>query len=133
VMSKAETDFDRTQKIWDTSIGWRFPNPRMQTRFPLLSMGETAEEVADQYKISRQEQDEFAFHSHQKACQAIEQNLFKDEILSLTISHKKNDIIVSVDESPRPDTSIEKLAKLAPAFRPNGTVTAGNSSSINDG
>lgn len=133
VMSKSQSAFDRNQKIWDTSIGWRFENPRMAERFPLLGMGETAEEVQKVHNISREEQDQFALSSHQKAVKAQEQGQFKDEIVPLTIENKKGTLRVEVDEGPRADTSIEKLAKLKPAFRKDGTVTAGNSSSINDG
>jgi len=133
VMSKANTAFDRTQKMWDTSIGWRFENPKMAQIFPLLGMGETAEEVQKVHNITREEQDLFALSSHQKAVAATNNGLFKDEIVALTIESKKGSMIVEKDEGPRADTSLEKLAKLKPAFRKDGTVTAGNSSSINDG
>ena len=133
VMSKANSAFDRSQKIWDTSIGWRFENPKMAEIFPLLGMGETAEEVQKLHGISRNDQDAFAFNSHQKALKAQEAGLFNDEIMPLTIESKKGSTIVAKDEGPRADTSLEKLAKLKPAFRKDGSVTAGNSSSINDG
>ena len=133
VMSKSQSPFDRSQKMWDTSIGWRFENPKMAEMFPLLGMGETAEEVQKVHNISRQAQDEFAFNSHTKAIAAQARGEFKDEILPLTISGKKESKIVDTDEGPRANTSIEKLATLKPAFRKDGTVTAGNSSSINDG
>lgn len=133
VMSKANTSFDRTQKMWDTSIGWRFENTKMAERFPLLGMGETAEEVQKLHAISREDQDKFALASHQKAVKAQLDGKFKDEIVPVIIESKKGTTIVDSDEGPRADTSLEKLAKLRPAFRKDGTVTAGNSSSINDG
>ena len=133
VLSKAGNGFDRTQKMWDTSIGWRFENQKMAQLFPLLGMGETAEEVQKLHNISREKQDEFAFFSHQKAIKAQDQGEFKEEILPLTIENKKGSLIIATDEGPRADTSLEKLAKLKAAFKKDGTVTAGNSSSINDG
>lgn len=133
VMSKGQSGFDRSQKMWDTSIGWRFENPKMAEMFPLLGMGETAEEVQQLHNISREEQDKFALASHQKAVKAQADGRFKNEIMPVTVESKKGSTIVDQDEGPRPDTSLEKLAKLRPAFRKNGTVTAGNSSSINDG
>lgn len=133
VLSKPNSSFDRSQKMWDTSIGWRFENPKMAEMFPLISMGETAEEVQKLHNISREDQDKFALASHQKAVAATEGGKFKDEILPLTIENKKGSTIVEKDEGPRSDTSLEKLAKLKPAFKKDGTVTAGNSSSINDG
>jgi acetyl-CoA acyltransferase len=133
VMSKGHSAFDRGQKMWDTSIGWRFENPKMAAKFPLLGMGETAEEVQRVHSISREDQDKFALGSHQKAIKAQIEGKFKDEIVPITIESKKGTITVDSDEGPRADTSIEKLAKLKPVFRKDGTVTAGNSSSINDG
>jgi acetyl-CoA acyltransferase len=133
VMSKSGTPFDRGQKMWDTSIGWRFENPKMAAMFPLLGMGETAEEVQKLHNISREDQDKFALSSHQKAVSAQESGKFKDEIVSINVESKKGTIVVDSDEGPRADTSLEKLAKLKPAFRKDGSVTAGNSSSINDG
>lgn len=133
VMSKATTPFDRTQKMWDTAIGWRFENPKMAQKFPLLGMGETAEEVQKLHNISREDQDKFAFDSHQKAVAAQQSGKFKNEIVPITYETRKGSVTVDTDEGPRPDTSLEKLAKLRPAFRKEGTVTAGNSSSINDG
>ncbi|MFL5783060.1 MAG: thiolase family protein [Bacteriovoracaceae bacterium] len=133
VMSKSQSPFDRAQKIWDTSIGWRFENPKMAAMFPLLGMGETAEEVQKLHHISREDQDKFALGSHQKAIAAQQAGKFKDEIVPITVEGKKESVVVEKDEGPRPDTSLEKLAKLKPAFRKDGTVTAGNSSSINDG
>ncbi len=133
VMTKSNSPFDRAQRMWDTSIGWRFENPKMAAMFPLLGMGETAEEVRELHKISREDQDAFALASHQKAIAAQIAGKFTDEILPITVEGKKESVIVNKDEGPRADTSIEKLAKLKPAFRKEGTVTAGNSSSINDG
>jgi acetyl-CoA acyltransferase len=133
VLSKAQNGFDRTQKMWDTSIGWRFENSKMANLFPLLGMGETAEEVQKLHNISREDQDKFALASHQKAVAAQERGEFKNEILPLTLESKKGSTVISQDEGPRADTSLEKLAKLKAAFKKDGTVTAGNSSSINDG
>lgn len=133
VLSKAQGAFDRGQKMWDTSIGWRFENPKMAEIFPLLGMGETAEEVQKLHHISREDQDSFALLSHEKAVSAQKAGRFKNEIVPVTVQQKKNTIVVDSDEGPRADTSIEKLTKLRPAFKHDGTVTAGNSSSINDG
>ena len=133
VLSKAGTGFDRTQKMWDTSIGWRFENPKMAQIFPLLGMGETAEEVQKVHQISREAQDQFALNSHQKAVAAQSKGAFKNEIVALSLETKKGITVIETDEGPRADTSLEKLAKLKPAFKKDGTVTAGNSSSINDG
>lgn len=133
VLSKAAAGFDRAQKMWDTSIGWRFENSKMAEIFPLLGMGETAEEVQNLHGISREDQDKFALASHQKAVKAQSEGKFKDEIVPITVTGKKSSIVFDADEGPRADTSLEKLAKLRPAFRKDGTVTAGNSSSINDG
>jgi 3-oxoadipyl-CoA thiolase len=119
---------------YDTALGWRYPNPKMEAMFPLEPMGETAENVAERWKIGREEQDAFAYRSHQRAVQAHEDGVFADEIIPVTIPSKKGEpIIVDRDEMPRKDTSMEKLASLKPAFRKGGTVTAGNSSALNDG
>ncbi len=135
VMKKSDEIFGRTPPaIYDTTLGWRFENPRMAARFPLQSMGETAENVAEKWKITRAEQDAFALASQKKAAAAIEAHAFDSEIAPVTIPKKKGEpIIFSKDESPRPDATIEALAKLSPVFRKGGTVTAGNSSPINDG
>lgn len=133
VLSKSNSPFDRTQRMWDTSIGWRFENPKMAEMFPLLGMGETAEEVQKLHQISREEQDRFALASHEKAVKAQVEGKFQDEINPVVIESKKGTVAIEKDEGPRADTSLEKLAKLRPAFRKDGTVTAGNSSSINDG
>ncbi len=133
VMSKSQSPFDRGQKMWDTAIGWRFENPKMSAMFPLLGMGETAEEVQKLHNISREDQDKFALASHQKAVAAQTAGKFQSEIVPITVEGKKESVVFEKDEGPRADTSLEKLAKLKPAFRKDGTVTAGNSSSINDG
>ena len=119
---------------FDTALGWRYPNPKLQELFPLESMGETAENIAERYMISREEQDEFAYRSHMKAVKAQSDGTFRDELIPVELTAKKGETIVAKeDEGPRQDTTVEKLAKLAPVFRKNGTVTAGNSSSLNDG
>ena len=110
---------------WDTTLGWRFPNPRMEEMFPLESMGETGENVAERYQVTREEQDAFALQSHRRWAAAQEAGRFADELVPVGE--------VDRDEHPRPDTSLEKLAALKPAFREGGTITAGNASGINDG
>jgi acetyl-CoA C-acetyltransferase len=126
VMAKPDTAFPRgNQTVWDTTLGWRFPNPRMEAMFPLESMGETGENVAERFGVSREEQDEFALRSQQRWAAAEEAGRFADELVEVEGAAR--------DEHPRPDTSAEKLAALKPAFRDGGTVTAGNSSGINDG
>jgi 3-oxoadipyl-CoA thiolase len=110
---------------WDTTLGWRFPNPRMEEMFPLESMGETGENVAERYGITREDQDAFALQSHRRWAAAHEAGRFADELVPVGE--------VDLDEHPRPDTSLEKLATLKPAFRKGGTITAGNASGINDG
>jgi acetyl-CoA acetyltransferase family protein len=133
VMSKAGEAFGRDQKMYDSTFGWRFANPKMEAMFPLLGMGETAEEVQALSKISREEQDAFALASHQKACRAWDSGAFADEVLPYKVVLKKSEYIVERDECPRADTSLEKLAKLPAVFRKGGTVTAGNASPMNDG
>lgn len=135
VMPKSDEAFARTPPpVYDTSLGWRFPNPRMQARFPLISMGETAENVAEKWKITREDQDRFAERSHARAVTAIAQGAFQSEIVPVSIPQKKGEaLVVSEDESPRKDTTQESLAKLKPVFRKDGSVTAGNSSPLNDG
>ena len=118
---------------YDTALGWRYPNPRHEAMFPLESMGETAENVAEQYRVSREDQDAFALASHRKAIAAQERGDYDEEVLSITIETRKSKTVVDKDEQPRPDSTLEKLASLKPAFRKGGTVTAGNSSSLNDG
>jgi acetyl-CoA acyltransferase len=133
VLSKAKDGYDRDQKIFDTTFGWRFKNQEMEKIFPLLGMGETAEEVASLLQISRIEQDQFALLSHQKAAAAYARGDFSDEIIPITVQQKKDSYIFAKDECVRADTSIEALSKLQPAFKKDGTVTAGNSSPMNDG
>ncbi len=119
---------------YDTALGWRFPNPKMEAMFPLESMGETAENVAEKWKVSREEQDAFALRSHQRAVKAQQDCKFANELINVEIPQKTGSpLVVDKDEGPRADTSLEKLAKLPPVFRKNGSVTAGNSSSLNDG
>jgi acetyl-CoA acetyltransferase family protein len=126
VMAKPEHAFPRgNQVVYDTTLGWRFPNPRHEELFPLESMGETGENVAERYGVSREEQDAFALRSQQRWVEAQQSGRFADELVAVGD--------VSVDEHPRPDTSAEALAGLKPAFRDGGTVTAGNASGINDG
>lgn len=119
---------------FDTALGWRFPNVKMEALFPLEVMGETGENVAEQFNISREDQDQFGMRSHLRAVAAQEAGLYVGEIIPVSIPSKKGDpLIVRMDEGPRRDTSLERLAALKPAFRKGGTVTAGNSSSLNDG
>ncbi len=135
VMAKSDEAFSRTApRVFDTSLGWRFENARMAERFPLQSMGETAENVAEKWKITRDDQDAFAALSQQKAGRALAARAFDAEMAPVVIQGKKGDpIVFSQDESPRPDATSLSLGKLAPVFRKGGTVTAGNSSPINDG
>jgi 3-oxoadipyl-CoA thiolase len=134
-MSKPDRSFPRGDgRLYDTTIGWRFVNPRMAELYSTEGMGETAENVADRYNVSRADQDEYALASHQRAVAAAEAGRFDEEIVPFPAPQPKGDpVTVHADEQPRPDTSLEKLAKLRPAFREGGTVTAGNSSGINDG
>ena len=120
---------------YDTSLGWRYPNPKLAALFPLEQMGETAENVAEHYRISREDQDAFAVASHQKAIAAIKSGAFANELIAVELPAAKQGPALSVkeDEGPRADSSIEKLATLKAAFREGGTVTAGNSSTLNDG
>ena len=134
VMKKPESEFPRgDMKMYDTTIGWRFINPEMAKLYGTDTMPQTAENVATRFDVTREEQDEFAYNSQQKAKKAIEEGKFKDEIIPVTFTDKKgNEHIVDRDEHPRPDTSIEKLSSLSPIFQ-GGTVTAGNSTGVNDG
>jgi 3-oxoadipyl-CoA thiolase len=121
-------------KMYDTTLGWRFPNPQMEAMFPLEQLGATAENIHEETGISRQEQDAFALESQRRAAEAIAAGRFADEIVPVVVPQRKGDpIVVDTDEHPRPDTTPEKLARLRPVFREGGTVTAGNSSGINDG
>jgi 3-oxoadipyl-CoA thiolase len=135
-LPKAESGFPfGNLTAFDTALGWRYPNPRMQALYGTESMGETAENIAaDRPHITRQRQDEFAFRSHQRAIAAIDSGKFAHEIIPVVIPQRKGDPkVVDTDERPRRDTSLESLAKLKPAFWAGGTVTAGNSSGLNDG
>jgi len=121
-------------EAYDTALGWRFPNPRLAEMFPLEAMGETAENVAERWKIGRADQDRFALGSHQKAVAAQRDGRFKDELIEVEVPQRKGSPLkVAADEGPREDTSLEKLSALKPAFREGGSVTAGNSSTLNDG
>ncbi len=133
VMPKANTAYARTTEVYDTTIGWRFTNKTLAAMYPAFTMGETAENVAEQWKITREEQDEFAFLSQKKYAAAHENKKFDDELIPVPIPQKKgDDILFSKDEHPRL-SSMDELAKLKPAFRKDGTVTAGNASGVNDG
>lgn len=134
-LPKAESGFGfGNLTAWDTSLGWRYPNPKMIDLYGTESMGETAENIAEMTGIPRAEQDSFAARSHGRAIQAIDTGRFTEEILPVPVPQKKGDpLIITTDERPRRDTSVEALARLKPAFRKNGSVTAGNSSGLNDG
>jgi 3-oxoadipyl-CoA thiolase len=120
--------------MWDTTLGWRYPNPRMEKLYGTDAMGETAENIYDLYPISRAEQDAFSLESHLRALSAIDSGKFAEEIVPVAIPQRKGEaLIVDTDERPRRDTSLEALGRLRPAFRTNGTVTAGNASGLNDG
>ncbi len=134
VLGKADGAFSRAINLQDTTLGWRFVNPHLAAMHYPYNMGETAENVAERTKISREEQDAFALRSHQRAVAAQQAGRFAAEIVPVAIPQKKGEAItVALDEQPRPDTSLEKLAALKSAFRKDGSVTAGNSSGINDG
>jgi 3-oxoadipyl-CoA thiolase len=135
VMAKPETAWDRGgRELYDTTLGWRFTNPRLAQRHYPYSMGETAENVAERWEVGRDLQDAFALASHQKAVAAIEAGRFDAEIVPIAVPQRKGEpVVVSRDEHPRADSSLEALGRLRPAFRDGGTVTAGNSSGINDG
>jgi len=136
VMPKASGPFPvGNVTVFDSTLGWRFPNPAMADMFPLEGMGVTAENLVERYEISRQDQDAWAFGSHQKAVAAQASGAFDAEILPIEVPRRKQDpLVVDRDEGPRKDTSLEKLAKLRPAFKKtDGSVTAGNSSTLNDG
>jgi 3-oxoadipyl-CoA thiolase len=135
VMGKADTAFPRGEvKVYDSTIGWRFVNPRLAQKHPTFSMGETAENVAEQEHVAREVQDAFTLESQNKATRAIKEGKFADEIVPVDVPGPKGGTTrFEVDEHPRADTTLEKLAKLKASFRHGGTVTAGNSSGINDG
>lgn len=136
VVSKAESAFDRGQELVDTSIGWRFINPRLAAMHHPFAMGETAENVAKEHAITREDQDRFALSSQRRWAEAHENGRFADEITPVAIPQRRGEpVSFSVDEHPRPETTLEQLARLRPAFTKDasGTVTAGNSSGVNDG
>jgi acetyl-CoA acetyltransferase family protein len=134
--AKPEEAYPRgNQTVWDTALGWRFPNPRLKEQYGNDSMGETAENIYELTKsISRQEQDAFALESHRRAVAAIDSGKFAEEIVPVPVPRSRGEpVLVTTDERPRRDSSLESLAALRPAFRANGTVTAGNASGLNDG
>ena len=135
VMLKPERGFPRgNPELVDTTIGWRFINPSLAERHSTESMGETAENVAERFRVSREDQDAFALESHRRAIAAADAGRFDDEIVTVDVAQPKGDpVTIHADEGPRPDTSLERLAALKPIFRKGGTVTAGNASQINDG
>jgi 3-oxoadipyl-CoA thiolase len=134
VMGKADSAFSRSAKIEDTTIGWRFVNPLMKAKYGIDSMPETAENVAEEFRISREDQDAFALRSQQRWAAAHAAGNFASEIVPVAIPQKKGDPkVVATDEHPRPDTTLEQLAKLKGVVKPEGTVTAGNASGVNDG
>jgi acetyl-CoA acetyltransferase family protein len=141
-MSRAPYSIPKAEKgfsfgnltAWDTTLGWRYPNPRMQELYGTDPMGETAENIAEKTGITREEQDAFAVQSHSRAVAAIDNHIFSDEIIAVPLPQKKGDPqYVTTDERPRRDTTMASLAQLKPSFRKDGTVTAGNSSGLNDG
>ncbi len=132
-MAKATEAFSRSSEIHDTTIGWRFVNPAMRAKHGVDSMPETAENVAEEFQIARADQDAFAWRSQQRAGSAQQAGFFAREIAPVTIKGRKDDTVVDTDEHPRPDTTLEELARLRPLFRTPGTVTAGNASGLNDG
>jgi len=133
-MGKAEVPFSRAAEIFDTTIGWRFVNPAMKSKYGTDSMAETAENVAEDFHIARPDQDAFSFRTQQRWAKANAAGFFRNEILSIPIPQKKGEPkVFDTDEHPRPDTTLDNLAKLKPIVKANGTVTAGNASGINDG
>ncbi|MBI3518949.1 MAG: acetyl-CoA C-acyltransferase [Bacteroidetes bacterium] len=134
VMSKASSAFGRDQQLFDSSFGWRFINPKLKEQYGVDAMGETAENVAEMHKISREDQDSFALWSQQKAAKAMAAGRFEKEIIPVEIPQKKGDaLIFNKDEFAKANTTLEGLQKLKPSFRKEGTVTAGNASGLNDG
>jgi 3-oxoadipyl-CoA thiolase len=134
VMGKADGAFSRSMKLEDTTIGWRFINPAMKAKYGTDSMPETGEIVAEEFKISRADQDLFALRSQQRAAEAIGSGRMKQEIVAVPIPQKKGDaLLFAEDEHPRPETTLEALTKLRPVVKPDGTITAGNASGVNDG
>jgi len=133
VMGKPEGPFDRSMKLEDTVLGWRFVNPKMKAAYGVDPMGQTAENVATEHQISRTDQDAFAYRSQRRCKAAQDKGFFDKEIVKVCIKNRKGETIVDKDEHPRGDTTMEILSKLPAAFREGGSVTAGNSSGINDG
>src|SRR6266850_5069379 len=134
VMPKADSAFSRTAEIYDTTIGWRFINPRLQYKYGVASMPETGENVAASYGVSREDQDKFALRSQQRTAAAYARGFFQSELIPVEIPQRKaKPLVVARDEHPRPETTLEQLAKLPTPFRANGSVTAGNASGVNDG
>jgi acetyl-CoA acetyltransferase family protein len=134
VVGKADGAYSRSQKMEDSTIGWRFINPCMKATYGVESMPETGENVAQEFHIGRRDQDLFALRSQQRAADAIRGGRMKQEIVAVPISQKKGDpLLFSEDEHPRPDTTLEALSKLKPVVKPDGTITAGNASGVNDG
>ncbi len=134
VLAKSTMAFGRNAEIYDTTLGWRFVNKKLEEQYGIDSMAETAENVAADYDVSRKDQDQFALHSQQKAADAISSGRLSDEIIPVTVAQRRGDpIIVDTDEHPRADSTIEGLQKLRPIVRKNGSITAGNASGINDG
>jgi acetyl-CoA acyltransferase len=134
VMGKADAAFSRSMKLEDTTLGWRFVNPVMKTLYGTDSMPETGENVAEEFGVSRQDQDAFAYRSQQRTAAAIKSGALAEEITPVTITPRKGTpLVIAKDEHPRPDTTLEGLAELKPVVRSNGTITAGNAAGINDG
>ena len=134
VMAKADSAFSRSAKLEDTTLGWRFINPLMKEKYGVDSMAETAENVAEEFHISREDQDAFAYRSQLRAAAAVASGAMAEEIYPVTIPQRKGPaVVVDRDEHPRPETTLEALAALKPIVKPTGTVTAGNASGINDG
>jgi acetyl-CoA acetyltransferase family protein len=135
VLPKSDESFPRSAEIFDTSLGWRMVNAQMNKLYPVEALGVTAENVAERYEVSRADQDAWALGSHQKAANAQDEGWLDDELVPISVpqGRKQDPLRITEDEGIRRDTSLEQLARLPPAFKPGGTVTAGNSSSINDG
>jgi 3-oxoadipyl-CoA thiolase len=133
VIAKSQEAFSRSAEIFDTTIGWRFVNPAIKMQYGIDSMPETAENVAEEFQISRADQDAFAWRSQQRAGQAITAGYFREEIVAVDVPDGKAGVLVDTDEHPRADTTLEQLARLKAPFRQPGTVTAGNASGVNDG
>ena len=133
VFPKGDTGFSRDIKAYDTTIGWRLVNPKMEATYGVDSLGLTAENVAEDYGVSREEQDQFAWRSQQKTARALASGRFAEEIIPVSFIKGRETVTATQDEHPRPEVTLEQLAKLRPVFRKDGSVTAGNSSGVNDG